>query len=395
MIARINSDLANDLGNCLNRVEKMIDSHFGDRMPARGQPRRAGDGSSRRVSRAAAEAVPRPDRADPKLHQAIEETLELVRAVNRYLEVKAPWKAVKTEGPAGIATTLATAAEAIRLAVALLFPVMPGKCGEALVPPRDARRAGRAGARSVDPAWLRWAGLAWGRRSARRRAVPAHRDRPGLFPRIETDLGRSHGGFCTSTRTRRTRSSSSSSSARSSSGSSGAARRGSNLFIRKIAGLNAIDEAVGRATELGKKVLYVPGIMSIDENQTIASLAVLAHVARMTARYNTELDVPNKDPLTFAAARETVKEAYIQEGRPDLYNESIVHYVTYDQFAYTASVSGIMMREQPGHELPHRLLLRRDRCSWPRPARRPARSRSPEPPRSRSFPSSSAPATTP
>jgi hypothetical protein len=125
------------------------------------------------------------------------------------------------------------------------------------------------------------------------------------------------------------------------------ARRGGSLFIRRIAGLNAIDEAVGRATELGKKVLYVPGIMSIDENQTIASLAVLGHVARMTARYNTEIDVPNKDPLTFVAARETVKEAYIQEGRPDLYNDSLVHYVTYDQFAYTAAVSGKMVREKP------------------------------------------------
>ncbi len=127
----------------------------------------------------------------------------------------------------------------------------------------------------------------------------------------------------------------------------GKARRGGSLFIRRIAGLNAIDEAVGRATELGKKVLYVPGIMSLDENQTIASLAVLGHVARMTARYNTDLDVPNKDPLTFAAARETVKEAYLEEGRPDLYTEAMVHYVTYDQFAYTASVSGIMVREKP------------------------------------------------
>lgn len=125
------------------------------------------------------------------------------------------------------------------------------------------------------------------------------------------------------------------------------ARRNANLFVRRIAGLSAIDEAVGRATELGKKVLYVPGILSIDDNQTIASLAVLQHVARMTARYNTELDVPNKDPLAFAAARETVKEAYMQEGRPDLFNEQMVHYVTYDQFAFTASVSGIMVRERP------------------------------------------------
>ncbi|MBD3336114.1 MAG: hypothetical protein GF355_11425 [Candidatus Eisenbacteria bacterium] len=126
-----------------------------------------------------------------------------------------------------------------------------------------------------------------------------------------------------------------------------ASKRGRELFIRRIAGLSAIDEAIGRATELGKKVLYIPGIMSIDENQTIASLAVLRHVARSTARNATELDVPNKDPLAFAAARETVKEAYMEEGRPDLYQEEMVNYVTYDQFAFTASVSGKMVREKP------------------------------------------------
>lgn len=125
------------------------------------------------------------------------------------------------------------------------------------------------------------------------------------------------------------------------------ARSGAPLFIRRIAGLNAIDEAVGRATELGKKVLYIPGIQSMDENQTIASLAVLGHVAGLTAKYATELEVPNKDPLTFAAARETVREAYLEAGRPDLYTESMVNYVTYDQFAYTATVSGKMMRERP------------------------------------------------
>jgi hypothetical protein len=125
------------------------------------------------------------------------------------------------------------------------------------------------------------------------------------------------------------------------------ARRGRSLFIRRIAGLNAVEEAIGRSTELGRKVLYVPGIMSIDEVQTLASLAVLKHVAKHTAEYGTPLEVPNKDPLTFAAARETVKEAYLEAGRPDIYSDDMVHYVTYDQFAYTASVSGIMVREKP------------------------------------------------
>ncbi|KPJ60724.1 MAG: hypothetical protein AMJ46_05185 [Latescibacteria bacterium DG_63] len=125
------------------------------------------------------------------------------------------------------------------------------------------------------------------------------------------------------------------------------ARRAKRVYIRKIAGLNAVDEAVGRATEMGKKILYIPGIMSMDEMQTIASLAILGHVARLSATYNADLEVPNKDPLTFAAARETVKEAYLEAGRPDLYREEIVNYVTYDQFAYTASVTGKMVRERP------------------------------------------------
>lgn len=125
------------------------------------------------------------------------------------------------------------------------------------------------------------------------------------------------------------------------------ARGGRTLFIRRIAGLNAIDEAIGRSTEMGRKVLYVPGIQSIDEIQTIASLAILKHVALETARYNTPLEVPNRDPLTYASARETVKEAYLEAGRPDLFNEEIVNYVTYDQFAFTAAVSGKMVREKP------------------------------------------------
>ncbi|MCK4305613.1 MAG: hypothetical protein KAY24_15355, partial [Candidatus Eisenbacteria sp.] len=124
-------------------------------------------------------------------------------------------------------------------------------------------------------------------------------------------------------------------------------RRGHSLFIRRIAGITAMEEAVGRATELGKKVLYLPGGGTLDDIQTIASLAVLRHVATLTAEYSAELDVPNKDPLTFAAARETVQEAYMQAGRPELFTSETVHYVTYDQFAFTASVTGIMVRERP------------------------------------------------
>ena len=141
------------------------------------------------------------------------------------------------------------------------------------------------------------------------------------------------------------------------------ARSGKPLFIRRIAGLNAVDEAIGRATELGRKVIYVPGIQSVSDIQTVASLAILGHVARASARYGTDLDCPNRDPLTFVSARETVRAAFLTEGRPDLFREEMVNYVTYDQFAYTAAVSGRMVREKPaanfliGHFFAESLIL--------------------------------------
>jgi hypothetical protein len=125
------------------------------------------------------------------------------------------------------------------------------------------------------------------------------------------------------------------------------ARAGDALYIRPIAGLAAVDEAIGRATEMGRKILYVPGIQSMDEIQTIASLAFLGHVARKTALYGAALDVPNRDPLTYAAARETVRQAYLESARPDAWSEGIVNYVTYDQWALTAAVTGRMIREKP------------------------------------------------
>ena len=125
------------------------------------------------------------------------------------------------------------------------------------------------------------------------------------------------------------------------------ARGGRDLYVRRIAGLNAVEEAIGRSTELGRKVMYVPGIGSVGEVETLSSLAVLKHVAKHTAEYGTPLESPQKDPLTYAAARETVKEAYLEAGRPDLFHEEMVPYLTYDQFAYTAQVTGKMVRDKP------------------------------------------------
>jgi len=124
------------------------------------------------------------------------------------------------------------------------------------------------------------------------------------------------------------------------------ARKG-KLFIRRISGLDAVEEAVGRATEMGRPILYCNGIGLIDSISTVASLNILGQVSKKTAEYDTPLTVPTADPVVHAVAREMVKEGYKSVGRPDLFKEDSVYFITSDQMGYAAALAGIMSREKP------------------------------------------------
>jgi len=125
------------------------------------------------------------------------------------------------------------------------------------------------------------------------------------------------------------------------------AKRGEEIYLRPIAGLVALEEAVGRATEMGKSVLFVPGIQDMDQVETVCGLVILGYVASMTAKYEAGLNVPVARSIVMEAGRETCKESYLKAGRPDQYYDDMVHYLTDDQFAYAAGVNGIMIREKP------------------------------------------------
>lgn len=124
------------------------------------------------------------------------------------------------------------------------------------------------------------------------------------------------------------------------------ARRGKDLYLRPIAGLQEIDNAVGRATEMGRPILYVPGWSTIGEITTIASMMILNRVAKKAAEYDTRLLVPNSDYYVMPLAQEMVREAYYEAGRPDSYNPVDIFYVSSDQFPYAAGVNGSMIREK-------------------------------------------------
>jgi hypothetical protein len=124
------------------------------------------------------------------------------------------------------------------------------------------------------------------------------------------------------------------------------ARRGKPLYIRPIPGISAVDEAIGRATEMGRPILFVLGTGTAGDIATIAGYTILARVARRTAEYQTPILVPVNDPVMMAMAQETVREGYLQAGRPDLYRPEQVFYISAMQFPYVAAVNGLMLRER-------------------------------------------------
>ena len=125
------------------------------------------------------------------------------------------------------------------------------------------------------------------------------------------------------------------------------AKGGYTFYVRPIAGIDAVDEAIGRATEMGRPILYVPGLGTAADVATIAAFTILGRVARKVAEYNTRVICPNYDPVVMTVCQEVVKGAYSSVGKPDMYEPKDVFFITQDQFPYTAAVNGIILREKP------------------------------------------------
>lgn len=128
-------------------------------------------------------------------------------------------------------------------------------------------------------------------------------------------------------------------------------KRGGKLYMRPIAGLEAVDEAIGRATEMGKPILYSSGRGKMERPATIASMNILGSVSERVAEYNTPLIFPNNDPVVMAVAQEVAYEGYTRAGHPDNFNPDNIFFVTDSQFGYAAAVDGIMLRQKPATNL--------------------------------------------
>jgi methionyl-tRNA synthetase len=129
IVARLNADLANDLGNLAQRSLSMVAKNCAGRVPAKG-PLSAED----EALLAAAYALPGEARAamgDFALHAILAATWKLVADTNRYFAAQAPWALRKTD-PARMETVLWVTAEVLRVIGLLTQPFMPLAAGKLL-----------------------------------------------------------------------------------------------------------------------------------------------------------------------------------------------------------------------------------------------------------------------
>ena len=128
------------------------------------------------------------------------------------------------------------------------------------------------------------------------------------------------------------------------------ARRGRELYVRRIPGVDAIREAVGRATEMGKPVFFSIGLGGIDI-VTLQALSIAGYVARLAAKYGTKVIVPVVSAPVYPVAEQVLKEAYLAEGKPEAFSEDQVRFLSGEQFAYAAAYAGMMHREKAAANL--------------------------------------------
>ncbi len=128
-------------------------------------------------------------------------------------------------------------------------------------------------------------------------------------------------------------------------------KRGWQVQFRRIAGLDALEEAVGRAAEMGRPVHFTSGLNDLTgawAPLTVAGLAVFGEVARLCARYRVPVIYSVYGTQVLPLAHEIYKQAFLAEGRPEEAKpEEAIRYLSNEQFAYAAAVQGIAERERP------------------------------------------------
>ena len=127
-IRKYNSDLANDYGNLANRVLTMINKNFNGKIPKHYDYNDADMALIVNSKELPNQIIKYYN--DFQIHKSLDLIMQLIRSVNKYLEVKAPWKLIKSNESKSLeqaSTTLYISAEILKIGSVLLHPIMPEK----------------------------------------------------------------------------------------------------------------------------------------------------------------------------------------------------------------------------------------------------------------------------
>ena len=125
-IESYNAELANTLGNCASRIANMVGRYFDGTLPGCAAAAEGADALREAAAHAVSRAAAGYESLD--LEAAGGAGIDLVRAIDGFIESTQPFKLAKQEGKLGeVGTILHTAGEALRIASVLLWPIIPGK----------------------------------------------------------------------------------------------------------------------------------------------------------------------------------------------------------------------------------------------------------------------------
>lgn len=131
VVSRVNSELANNLGNLLSRVTNLVDKNFAGQAPGFG-PALAPETAALLESLRRAGPSVKSSVLAMEPQAAVQAVVDTLNEANKYIGDRAPWKQVKEADLAPAAETLQAGLEALRVAALLLSPVMPEKCAAIL-----------------------------------------------------------------------------------------------------------------------------------------------------------------------------------------------------------------------------------------------------------------------
>ena len=123
--------------------------------------------------------------------------------------------------------------------------------------------------------------------------------------------------------------------------------KGRRFFIRRIPGIDAINNAIGQATEDGRPVVFSSGL-TVMGPVVYACLGIFSHVVRRTVRLRNRFFAPQYQPDVMALAEAVAADACREESRPEALEASSIQYLSDEQFAYASGYVGLVHREKAG-----------------------------------------------